>query len=71
MIDRLYENMLILILKNRNRNCNRTLCNLNKIVLNRQISKILNCNRTLCNLNFIKKCFYIFQFIIVIEHYVI
>ena len=29
MVDRLYENMLILIEKNRNRNCNRTLCNLN------------------------------------------
>ena len=29
MVDRLYENMLILIDKNRKGNCNRTLCNLN------------------------------------------
>ena len=29
MVDRLYENMLILTVKNRKSHCNRTFCNLN------------------------------------------
>ena len=51
MVDRLYENMLILIDKNRNRNCNRTLCNLNEFPGKLCCLHCCNCNRTLCNLN--------------------
>ena len=71
MANRLCENMLILIKRKRNRNCNRTLCNLNLKDNFLVLANAKNCNRTLCNLNAKKVAKFKASKNIVIVHYVI
>ena len=52
-------------------NCNRTLCNLNSVVLLYVEYPMSDCNRTLCNLNTLEVVSAVVHNDIVIVHYVI
>ena len=71
MVDRLYENMLELISKRQEQDCNSTLCNLNFVHIHLKKKHLLDCNSTLCNLNVVLDCSGKALVEIVIVHYVI